>query len=158
MPYQNISATVSDATIQSIKDAVASIQQKLPFLISLTPDERKAIFKTGPNSLSFVENALQAAENNPDIFPKSFDADEFESDVNLFAALTDINTVVAQLASEIDDTRMAVGGEAMQEATEVYNYVKAAVKKSPGLKPVADQLGARFQKAGKPAPAAAAAK
>ena len=152
MPYENISATVSDATIQAIKDAVTTIQQKLPFLISLTADERKGIFKTGPNSLSFVQNALQAAENNPDIFPKSFDADEFSSDVDLFAALTDINTVVAQLASEIDDTRLAVGGEAMQEATEVYNYVKAAVKKSPGLKPVADQLGARFQKASNPAP------
>ena len=101
---------------------------------------------------------MQAAQNNPDIFPKSFDADEFESDVDLFAALTDINTVVAQLASEIDDTRLAVGGEAMQEATEVYNYVKAAVKKSPGLKPVADQLGARFQKASASKPASAAAK
>jgi hypothetical protein len=158
MPYQNISATVSDATIQAIKDAVASIQQKLPFLISLTPEERKAIFKTGPNSLSFVENALQAAQNNPTIFPQSFDADEFESDVDLFAALTQINTVVAQLASEIDDTRLAVGGEAMQEATQVYNYVKAAVKTSPGLKPVADQLGERFQKATKSKTPPAAAK
>jgi hypothetical protein len=27
MPYQNISATVSDATIQAIKDAVTTIQQ-----------------------------------------------------------------------------------------------------------------------------------
>jgi hypothetical protein len=61
--------------------------------------------------------------------------------------LTDINTIVAQLASEIDDTRMAVGGEVITEATQVYNYVKAAVKTSPGLKPVADQLGQRFQKA-----------
>lgn len=155
MPYQNISATVSDANLQAIKDAVAVIQQKLPFLVSLTADERKGIFKTGPNSLSFVQNALQAAQSNPNIFPKSFDAEEFSSDVDLFAALTQINTVVAQLASEIDDTRLAVGGEAMPQATQVYNYVKAAVKTSPGLKPVADQLGARFQKASKPAPAPA---
>ena len=150
MPYQNISASVSDANVQAIKDAVASIQQKLPFLISLTPDERKGIFKTGPNSLSFVQNALTAAENNPDILPKSFDVDEFTSDVDLFGVLTDLNTVVSQLASEIDDTRLAVGGEAMQEATQVYNYVKAAVKNAPGLKPVADQLGQRFQHASTP--------
>ena len=147
MSYQNISATVSDANLQAIKDAIALIQTKLPFLLSLTPDERKAIYKTGPNSLSFVQNALQAAQNNPDIFPKSFDVEEFSSDVALLAVLTEINTLVAQLASEIDDTRLAVGGEAMQEATQVYNYVKAAIKTSPGLKPVADQLGQRFQKA-----------
>src|SRR5690349_9291477 len=83
MPYQNISATVSAADLQAVKDAIATIQQKLPFLVNLTADERKAIFKTGPNSLSFVQNALQAALNNPDIFPKSFDVIEFGSDVNL---------------------------------------------------------------------------
>ena len=41
---------------------------------------------------------------------------------------------------------MAVGSEAIDSSTEVYRYVKAAVKKMPGLKPVAEQLGARFIK------------
>lgn len=160
MPYQNISATVADADVQAVKAAIATIQQKLPFLVNLTTDERKSIFKTGPNSLSFVQNALQAAQNNPDIFPKSFDVAEFASDVNLFAVLTDLGTAVQQLASEIDDTRLAVGGEAMKESTQVYNYVKTAAATTPGLKPVADQLGQRFQKAStaQPAPAPAAAK
>ena|GEM_PF-3065776 len=54
-------------------------------------------------------------------------------------------------------TRLAVGGEAMKEATQVYNYVKTAAANTPGLKPVADQLGQRFQKASA-APAAAPAK
>ena len=157
MPYQNISATVAAADLQAVKDAIAIIQQKLPFLISLTPDERKSILKTGPNSLSFVQNAQQAAQNNPDIFPKSFDVTEFASDVTLFAVLTDINTAVAQLGSSIDDTRMAVGGEAMKEATQVYTYVKTAAASTPGLKPVADQLGQRFQKASAAAPAPAPA-
>ena len=62
--------------------------------------------------------------------------------------------MVAQLASQIDDTRLAVGGEAMQEATQTYNYVKAAAKTTPGLKPVADQLGERFPKASAPKPPA----
>ena len=157
MSYQNISAAVSAADLQAIKDAIAVIQQKLPFLINLSSDERKGIYKAGPNSLSFVQNALQAAQNNPDIFPKSFNVAEFGSDVNLFAALTDLNTLLAQVGSSIDDTRLAVGGEAMKEATQVYNYVKAAVANTPGLKPVADQLGQRFQKASasQPAPAPA---
>jgi hypothetical protein len=160
MGYQNISATVSDEDVAAIKAAVATIQAKLPFLITLTADERKSLYKTGPNSLSFVENALQAAQGNPDIFPKSFDATEFGSDVDLFANMTTINTLVAQLASSIDDTRMATGSEAMTEATQVYNYVKTAASTTPGLKPLADQLGQRFQKAGaaQPAPAKAAVK
>jgi len=145
--------------LQAVKDAIATIQQKLPFLVNLTADERKAIYKTGPNSLSFVQNALQAALNNPDIFPKSFDVIEFGSDVNLFAVLTELNTLAEQAASKLDDTRLAVGGEAMKEATQVYNYVKTAAANTPGLKPVADQLGQRFQKAStaQPTPAKATA-
>ena len=33
----------------------------------------------------------------------------------------------------------------MQEATQVYNYVKTAAKTTPGLKPIADQLGERWK-------------
>jgi len=157
MPYQNISAQVTAADVAAIKAAVATIQQKLPFLISLTPAERKGHPKAGPNSLSFVENALTASQNNPAILPGSFDAAGFASAVALFAVLTDLNTGVAQLASELDDTRLDVGSQAMDQARQVYDYVKAAVKKTPGLKPVADQLAARFQHATavKAAPAAA---
>ncbi|MBI2924563.1 MAG: hypothetical protein HYY24_02530 [Verrucomicrobia bacterium] len=152
-PYQNISAQVSAADVQAVKDAVAAIRQKLPFLVSLTNDERKSIYKAG-NSLSFVQDSLQAAKNNPAILPGSFGVSEFESDVNLFAALTELNTVVAQVASEIDDTRIAIGSEAMSEATQVYNYDKAAAKTTPGLKPLAEQLGERFRRASPKKPTA----
>ena len=76
----------------------------------------------------------------------------------MFATLTDINTSIAQLASSVDDTRMAVGSEAMNEARSVYEYVKSAAKTTPGLKPVADQLGERFQHASTAKPASAPAK
>ncbi len=148
MPYQNISAQLTAADLQTVKDALAAIEGKLPFLVTLTTDERKKTFKTGAASLSFVQNALQAAKNNPEILPPSFATAEFASDVGLLAALTELTTLVAQLASKLDDTRLAVGGEAMAEATQVYTYVKSAAKTIPGLKPLADQLGERFQKTG----------
>jgi hypothetical protein len=150
MPYQNIDATISDADLQAVKDAFAAVLQKLPFLVNLTADERKSIFKTGPDSLSFVNNALTAAQNNPKIFPASFSTPAFQNDVDLFGALTELSTLGDSVTSRIDDTRLAVGGEAMQQSIQVYNYVKTAAKTTPGLKPVADQLGERFQKASKP--------
>lgn len=72
MSYQPITATVAPADVAAIKAAIATIQQKLPFLISLTDQERKSLPKTGPNSLSFVEHAQTAADNNPTILPGSF--------------------------------------------------------------------------------------
>ena len=152
MPYQNIDATLSTADQQAIKDAFALIPQKLTFLVNLTADERRATFKAGPNSLSFLQNALTAAQNNPNVLPASFSIPAFQKDVNLFTALTEIFMLASSLTSQLDNTRLAVGGEAMQEASQVYTYFKAAAKTTPGLKPIADQLAERFQKAGKPKP------
>lgn len=155
MPYQNIDSSVSAADLQAIKDAFTTIRTKLPFLVNLTADERKAIFKTGSDSLSFVQNALTGAQGNPLILPGSFDVPGFERDVNLFATLTEVQTIGESLTSQIDDTRLAVGGEAMQSGIQFYNYVKTAAKTTPGLKPLADQLGERFQRASKSKPAGA---
>nr|VFJ60289.1 MAG: hypothetical protein BECKDK2373C_GA0170839_10804 [Candidatus Kentron sp. DK] len=149
MPYQNIDATLSPKDIEAIKAHIDAIVKKLLFLVNLTPKERKALFKAGPDSVSFVQNALNAAQDHPGILPGNFSTDEFKRDVDLFAALTDVGAVIASLASEVDDTRLAVGSEAMQEASQVYTYVKAAAKTTPGLKPVAEQLGERFRQAKK---------
>jgi hypothetical protein len=149
MSYQNINTSLSAADAQAVRDAFAAVLNKLPFLINLTTGERKSMLKTGPDSLSFVQNALTAAQTNPTILPASFSATEFKNDVDLFAVLTELGTLAASVASQIDDTRLALGGEAMQQANQVYTYVKAASKTTPGLKPIAEQLGERFQKAGK---------
>jgi hypothetical protein len=146
MPYKNVNATLSAEDLQAIKDAFATILQKLPFLINLSVDERKSTFKAGPNSLSFIQNALVAAQNNPTIFPESFDLAAFQKDAELLAFLTEVKTIAESVISQIDDTRLAVGGEAMQAASQVYNYTKAAAKTTPGLRPIAEQLGERFQK------------
>jgi hypothetical protein len=148
-PYQNIDASLSAADLQAVKNAFTTVLEKLPFLISLTADERKSTVKTGPDSLSFVTNALTAALVNPTILPVSFSTPAFQKDVDLFTILTELSTLATSVASQIDDTRLAVGGEAMEQAIQVYSYVKTAAKATPGLKPVAAQLGERFQRAGK---------
>jgi hypothetical protein len=149
MSYQNINATLSAADVQAIKDAFALILSKLPFLVTLTPAERQSVFKTGPDSLSFIQNALTAAQDNPAILPASFNVEEFKNDVVLFAQLTEFATLAASLDSQVDDTRLAVGGEAMQQGSQVYAYVKTAARTTPGFKPVAEQLGQRFRRTGK---------
>ena len=154
MPNPNIDATLSAADLQAIKDAFAVVLSKLPFLISLTADDRKSIVKTGSNSLTFVSKASTTAQANPTIFPASFKTDAFQRDVDLFSALTELGSLADQVAAQIDDTRMAVGGEAMQQAMQTYEYVKTAAKTTPGLRPVAEDLGERFKKSGGSTPPA----
>jgi hypothetical protein len=145
MAYQNINATLSEKDIQEIKAALQIIQQKLPFLITLSSQERRKLFKMGDKSLAFVNNSLTAAQSNRDILPASFDVEEFVRDYQLANSLTELLLGLRQLTEKVDDTLLAVGSEAMSSSLTVYDYVKTAAKKTPGLKTLAEQLGDRFK-------------
>ena len=145
MAYQNITASLSPEDMQQIKAALQTIQKKLPFLITLSTEERRRLFKMGDKSLAFVNNSLTAAQSNPDILPASFDLEEFVRDYQLAATLTELLIALRQLSEQVDDTLLAVGSEAMSSSLTVYDYVKTAAKKTPGLKRLAEQLGDRFK-------------
>ncbi|BAY75973.1 hypothetical protein NIES25_24220 [Nostoc linckia NIES-25] len=155
MAYQNITGSLSAADIQEIRAALATIQAKLPFLVTLSVEERRKLFKMGDKSLAFVNNSLTAAQTNREILPASFDVEEFVRDYQLAVTLTELLIGLRQLTEQVDDTLMAVGSEAMGSSLTVYDYVKTAAKKTPGLKSIAQQLGDRF-KAMKSKPAKAA--
>jgi hypothetical protein len=69
MPYQEISATVTDKNLQAVKDAITAIETALPFLISLTDAERKQLFKVGPERLSFVQTRGRPRRTTPAFCP-----------------------------------------------------------------------------------------
>ncbi|MEH2023831.1 hypothetical protein [Nostoc sp.] len=149
MAYQNIAATLSPQDIQEIKAALQTVQKKMPFLITLSTEERRKLVKMGDKSLAFVNNSITAAQSNREILPATFDVEELVQDYQLAAALTELLTSMQQLTEQVDDTLMAVGSEAMTSSLTVYDYVKTASKKTPGLKTVAEQLGERFKAIGK---------
>ncbi len=148
MSYSNISAALPQADVDAIKAAIVTINSKLPFLISLTKDERKTLYKMGPKSIDFVQDSLRVAQNNTDIIPASFNTPEFAKDVNLAVPLSELALLIAQLNEKLSDTSMAVGSEAMRTSLEVYDYAKTAAKRKPGLKSVVDELGRRFKEQG----------
>ncbi|MBW4538923.1 MAG: hypothetical protein KME43_07210 [Myxacorys chilensis ATA2-1-KO14] len=145
MSYRDPNATLSDADLQEIKQAIALIQQKLPFLVTLSTDDRKRLYKLGDKRLAFVQNSLTAAQSNPNILPASFDLPRFTNDYRLATDLTELLMIFTQLSEQVDDTLMAVGSEAMSDSLTVYDYVKTASKKTPGLKAIAEQLGSLFK-------------
>ncbi|WP_341528282.1 hypothetical protein WKK05_02700 [Nostoc sp. UHCC 0302] len=145
MPYQNITGSITPADIQEIKAALQIVQKKLPFLVTLSTEERRKLVKMGDKSLAFVNNSVTAAQSNREILPASFDVDEFVRDYQLATTLTELLISMRQLTEQVDDTLLAVGSEAMTSSLTVYDYVKTAAKKTPGLKTIAEQLGERFK-------------
>lgn len=148
MSYQNISYALPQTDIDAVKTAITTITTKLPFLVTLDAEERKALFKLGPKSADFVNDASSAVTNFPTILPGSFDKTEYGKDTALFKALAEIKLLIDSLQEKLDNTYVAVGSEAMTASLEVYAYVQTAADRTPGLKSVADKLKERFKAQG----------
>ena len=146
MSYGNISGELSAQDAIDIKAAIQLIESKMPFLIALDSDEKQGLFKQGPKSVDFVNDAMNASQNFPHIFPSSFDTVELMKDGTLYKVLGDITQPLASLAQKVADTFTAVGSEAMGESLQAYAYIQTAVSTVPGIKPLADKMKARFKK------------
>jgi hypothetical protein len=151
MPDNRISASLSQADQQAVMSAINTIREKLPFLIDLTPEERRSLPRMGDRSRGFVAQALEVATQNTDILPRSFDVSEMRKDVDLLAALSPIMTALAQLNELVDDTFIEVGSEAYTSALLVYQYARAAGK-GAALDGALDALGQRFARKSRSAP------
>ncbi len=136
---------LSDQDMQEIKHAIDLIHTKLPFLVTLSVDERKRLYKMGDKRIAFVQNSLSAAQSNPNILPASFDVQEFNQGYHMAVRLNEVLMRLQQLHEQVDDTVLAMGSEAMTHRLTVYDYVKTAAKKTPGLKGIAEQLGTLFK-------------
>lgn len=143
MSDNRISATLSQADRDAVMKAIATIREKLPFLVDLTAEERRALPKMGDKSRAFVSKALEVATQNQDFLPRSFDLEEMRRDVEMFEALYPLLLALNQLQELMDDTYVAVGSEAYAAALLVYNYAKASGK-GAGLDAVVDEMGRRF--------------
>jgi hypothetical protein len=152
MPDNRISAALSSADQQAVLAAINTIRTKLPFLIDLSPEERKGLPRLGDKSRGFVSQALEIASQNPDILPRSFDVEEMRKDVELLDAFLPVMLAFAQLNELIEDTYIEVGSEAYAAALNVYQYTRAAGK-GAALDNALDTLSRRFaRKSGKTTP------
>jgi hypothetical protein len=153
MPVNRISANLGEAERQAVLAAIQTIRQKLPFLLDLTPEERRALPRIGDKSRGFIEQALLVAEQNPDILPRTFDVGEMRNDVELLSALSSVFTALSQLYELVDDTVVAVGSDAYTSSLLVYQFARAAGK-GAALDTAVDGLAQRFARKSRNAPTA----
>ena len=151
MPKDNlVSGTLTAADMQAVTDALATIRAKMPFLIDLSPTEKRRLFKMGDGSRAFVEKALIAAQANPQVLPPSFNLAEYARDWALWAQMGTLSNNVVQLAELIDDTRTAIGADLMNAGLTAYGYLSQA--SVGGLEEIKADLGKRFDRRSPPAP------
>ncbi|WP_210514202.1 hypothetical protein [Hymenobacter terricola] len=101
-------------------DFLHQVDDLLPFLITLQPEESRSLRNIGFDGVPFAMAALDAVRANVDFTRRSFDLAEFEKDVALMESLRGIVAVIAPLAQKIADTYRLAGADVMVTADDIY--------------------------------------
>lgn len=149
MANENIVAVqISEADLKKVTDALKIVEDTLkPYLIALTPTERKKNLKMGDKTIPFVEKVAEYAKSNPEFVPVFMNVQNLEIDLKAVDDLTKILRPAEQITMGINDTKLASGGEAYSNALMYYNSVKQAAKNNiPSAKTIFEDLKKRFEK------------
>jgi hypothetical protein len=145
--YKNIDSELSDENRDQVIQKLKEIETLLPFLVNLSPEERKTIPSMGRKSLGFVESALGYAEKHAELVPPYLDVAEQQRDLLLTKQLYAILEVLEPLWEKLQDSCFASGAEAYLAARAFYNSVKGAAKLGvPGTDMIARELSKNFSR------------
>ena len=129
MSIAKILGVVSPEARGNIKSNIDGIKEELPFLISLTKDERKKLRKIGPGRIGYVNEVNTASNANSSALAAGFKLDDYNTKLALYKALSDIYSWANPLKDSLESTLMALGSELMKESDEAYGYQKIAASK-----------------------------
>ena len=140
-----ISATMTTADIAAVLAAIATIREKCPFLISLTPDERSHTPSIGDKTTAFDGKAQTSMTQNSTFVPGFVNMTEFQKDIDLRAALQGTGHTLLPLAQDFADTMQLVGHDVYLAELAFYQNTQSAAKRGQaGAKTISEDLQARF--------------
>ena len=126
MSTQNkVSATLAAQAVTNILAAYATIKTNMPFLISLTDDERAHLPHIGDKSGDVLTQTLNFVSQFPEALPATFNTVEFQKDGALFNPLETVAMASAQNDQLIQDTRLALRSDLLLAILDVYAFAKA---------------------------------
>jgi hypothetical protein len=134
-------AVITDVTqkLQECKTALA------PYLQGLTAAERSTLFKMGDKTVATVQKTKSYIDTNPEFVPSYMDKAEFLKDEAVVTQLSPIANLASQIQTDVNDTVMLAGSEAIQSALLYYGQVKEAHRKGIATaKPIYEDLSQRF--------------
>ena len=139
-----IPTTVIDEVMLKLQECKTSLA---PYVQGLTTEERKSLFKMGNKTVANVQKTKSYVDTNPEFVPGYMDKTEFLKDEAVVSLLSPISNLALQLATDVDDTVMLAGSEALQAAMLYYGQVKEANSRGiPTARPIYEDLSQRFSK------------
>ena len=140
-----ISATLSDADITEIEGHLDAIRAKMPFLITLTAQERREKAKLGEKSMGFEEKCETYMQSHPQFMPGFVALEDVSKDRALRTQLLHLSAQHQALFAAIQDTLMLTGSDLWSSDLAYYKSVQEAARRGlPGAEAIYNDLKSRF--------------
>jgi hypothetical protein len=125
MIKNEIDVTITDAMVTAAVTGLNATRTALitVLIASLTPDQRKSIFKMGKDSLQFVQEDYNYAQT-PALKADQIDLTVWNNDITASAQLLKIMAVLEPLFNDVQDMLMLIGSEAMDAAQFNYRFLR----------------------------------
>ena len=91
----------------------------------MTPEERLAIPRVGPQREDFARAALEAAFTHPDCIPRSVNLMPMIGGLIVHRGLAEAREKLLDLLQQVEDTRHHLGAGIYTQSLELYHFLKA---------------------------------
>ena len=148
-----ISSQISEQDLEAVLQAISTIHQKMPFLVKLSPGDKKSTSMLDDKRIPFANKALDYATRSTSLSPNPLLLVEAQKDSNLFNNLQSIDRELTSLSAMVNDTRMLAGAELYEFARNVYKMAKISLSlDTPGTQSIVEDLGRLYANQGKSSP------
>jgi len=152
MPTDNrISAEITDSVKAEVLTKFQEIKALLPFLINLSPDEKRAMTSIGTERGAMDQTFHSEMAAHPDLVPSFVDPAELAKDRELRRDLLEILQAAREVTETLEDTAYATGSDVLLAYLAFYSNAKQAAKRGvPGSSTLIDNLSRFFPNTRRP--------
>lgn len=137
--------TIDTVELEKMHKAIASLEEQLSFLQSLTPQEREAYPTMGIGTQNYVNKAMNLAAKHSDLVPPQLDMSDFHDDLKLMGQLQQLLQPLKKLTQKLSDTIMAEGSDSYRAALQFHQGVRRAYNiDKVGAEAVLEELDEQF--------------
>ena len=143
MTQNLVSLVLSNEQLAQAEQAVATLEQALAGLVSLSIGERRRLTKMGQKSEVFCRQTLRVLAQNPQVVPPGLDLAEAQADLLALDQLAPLLDRLQRLAERGRDTEMALGAAVLDAALEGYGLLRVSGRQQ-GLDGLRKELSNRW--------------
>lgn len=125
-PNQNqLSIALTNQEMLSIRQELDTIENTMPFLIELTPEEMLRMPKIDVSNHEFVRETISVLQTQEIPLPPNINLEEIQKDLELFNQINELLLRIDQLQKKMKHTATKAGSEAFVSSLLVYKVVQA---------------------------------